>query len=115
MQNATREAVTAIQGIGGTITEINEVSFLIASAVEEQGAATKEIARNIEQATIGTTEVSKNIGSVTSTAEEAGASASLGPDRRRRTVPLGGNPAQEGPTALSPASAPYNRMGRKTT
>ena len=75
VQNATKEAVSAIQSIAGTITEINEISSSIASAVEEQGAATKEIARNVEQAATGTTEVSKNIGSVTTAAEEAGASA----------------------------------------
>ncbi|KAF0114629.1 MAG: putative chemotaxis sensory transducer [Rhodospirillaceae bacterium] len=75
VQSATKEAVTAIQNIAGTITEINEISSSIASAVEEQGAATKEIARNVEQAATGTTEVSKNICSVTTAAEEAGASA----------------------------------------
>ncbi|MEO5374074.1 MAG: methyl-accepting chemotaxis protein [Alphaproteobacteria bacterium] len=75
VQAATKEAVSAIQGIGSTISEISEISSAIASAVEEQGAATKEIARNVEQAATGTQEVSKNISGVTTAAEEAGSSA----------------------------------------
>src|SRR6202035_4165899 len=47
MQAATGDAVQAIQGIGGTIGVINEIATTIASAVEEQGAATQEIARNV--------------------------------------------------------------------
>ncbi|MEO5375448.1 MAG: methyl-accepting chemotaxis protein [Alphaproteobacteria bacterium] len=75
VQNSTREAVAAIQAIGGTISEISEISSTIASAVEEQGAATKEIARNVDQAAAGTQDVSRNISGVTQAAEEAGQSA----------------------------------------
>ncbi|MFN3076176.1 MAG: methyl-accepting chemotaxis protein [Alphaproteobacteria bacterium] len=75
VQNATKDAVAAIQGITGTISEVSEISSNIASAVEEQGAATKEIARNVDQAAVGTQEVSKNISGVTSASEEAGQSA----------------------------------------
>src|ERR1700730_8029337 len=38
MQNATTEAVHAIQGIGGTIGMINEIATAIASAVEQQSS-----------------------------------------------------------------------------
>ncbi|MEO5374217.1 MAG: methyl-accepting chemotaxis protein [Alphaproteobacteria bacterium] len=75
VQTATRAAVSAIQGIAGTISEINEISSSIASAVEQQGAATREIARNVEQAAAGTQDVSSNISGVTAAAEEAGESA----------------------------------------
>ena len=40
IQCATKDAVTAIQGIGKTIGEIDEIASTIAAAVEEQGAAT---------------------------------------------------------------------------
>ena len=43
IQNATGEAVSAIQAIGGTIAEIDEISSEIAAAVDQQGAATREI------------------------------------------------------------------------
>jgi methyl-accepting chemotaxis protein len=76
VQAATREAVAAIQAIGQTIGQINEIATTIASAVEEQGAATQEIARNVQQAAAGTTEVSTNISGVTQAAGETGAAAS---------------------------------------
>ena len=55
MQDVTTNAVGAIRHIGQTIAEINEVTTAIAAAVEEQGAATREIARNIQHAASGTT------------------------------------------------------------
>ncbi|MBE0529667.1 MAG: HAMP domain-containing protein, partial [Rhodospirillales bacterium] len=57
IQAATQEAVAAIDSITKTISKINEVNSGVASAVEEQGAATQEIARNVEQAAAGTQEV----------------------------------------------------------
>ena len=54
MQSVTTSAVGAIRNIGNTIGEINEVTTAIAAAVEEQGAATREIARNIQHAAGGT-------------------------------------------------------------
>src|SRR5690606_14889742 len=54
IQSATGEAVGAIQGITATIAEINEIAGSIASAVEQQGAATREISRNVQEAARGT-------------------------------------------------------------
>ena len=75
VQAATGKAVEAIQGIGRTISEINEISAAIASAVEQQGAATQEISRNVQQAAEGTQEVTRNIGGVSEAATETGHSA----------------------------------------
>ena len=75
IQGSTRDAVGAIQSIGKTIGEINNIASTISAAVEEQGAATREIARNVQQASQGTTEVSKNIGGVTQAAGETGSAA----------------------------------------
>ena len=60
---------------GKTIGEINEIATTVASAVEEQGAATQEIARTVQQAAQGTGEVSSNITSVTEAAAETGSAA----------------------------------------
>ena len=76
IQSVTGEAVTAIQGIGGTIGLIKEISTAIASAVAEQGAATQEVARNTQEAAKGTEQVSANIAGVNRAAEETGAVAS---------------------------------------
>lgn len=75
IQGATGSSVQAIQGIGGTITRVNEIAAAIAAAVEEQGAATKEIARNVQQASIGTTQVSGHITTVSQAAGETGTAA----------------------------------------
>jgi len=76
MQGVTSSAVGAIRNIGQTITSINEVTTAITAAVEEQGAATREIARNIQQAAGGTTEVSGNIVGVSAASTQAGSAAS---------------------------------------
>ncbi len=76
IQAATRESVEAIQSIGRTIGEVNEIATTIAAAVEEQGAATAEIARNVQEAARGTHEVSSNIGGVTESANKTGSTAS---------------------------------------
>ncbi|MBE0531242.1 MAG: methyl-accepting chemotaxis protein, partial [Rhodospirillales bacterium] len=75
IQAATQEAVAAIDSITKTISKINEVNSGVASAVEEQGAATQEIARNVEQAAAGTHEVSSNISGVSQAANDTGAAA----------------------------------------
>ncbi|MBK5959035.1 chemotaxis protein [Rhodoplanes elegans] len=76
MQSATQVAVGAIKEIGGTIKRISDISGSIAAAVEEQGAATHEIARNVQQAAQGTTQVADNISQVNLGAGETGAAAS---------------------------------------
>lgn len=54
---------------------MSEIAINIAGVVEEQGAATREIARNIQAAASGSTEISRNIGSVNSAAATTGAGA----------------------------------------
>jgi methyl-accepting chemotaxis protein len=76
IQAATGQAVSAIKSIDGTISEISEISTTIAAAMEEQGAATREITRNTQEAARGTQDVSSNIGGVTQAASETGAAAS---------------------------------------
>jgi methyl-accepting chemotaxis protein len=75
IQTATQDSAMRIEGITKTIVEINEIATTIASAVEEQGAATQEIARNVQQASAGTAEVSSNISGVTKAASDTGSAA----------------------------------------
>jgi methyl-accepting chemotaxis protein len=76
IQDATDESVVAIKEIGGTIGRMSEIASTIASAVEEQGAATQEIARNVQQAAQGTQQVSSNITDVQRGASETGTASS---------------------------------------
>ena len=61
MQLATAETVAEIREITSTITLISEVSSAIAAAVEEQGAATQEIARNVQRSAELSTQVASEV------------------------------------------------------
>ena len=76
IQAATQESVTAIKEIGDTIGRMSEIASTIASAVEEQGAATQEISRSVQQAAQGTQQVSVNIADVQRGASETGSASS---------------------------------------
>ena len=75
VQSATRESVGAIREISTTIEMLAEVSSTIAAAMEEQGAATQEIARNVHRAAHGTQQVSANINDVQRGAVETGSAS----------------------------------------
>ena len=75
MQSVTGHTVEAIRSITGTITRMSEIATAIASAVEEQGAATQEISRNVQEASRGTAEVSGSIQGVVAIARDTGGGA----------------------------------------
>jgi methyl-accepting chemotaxis protein len=75
IQAATEDSVNAIKEISDTIGRMSEIASTIASAVEEQGAATQEISRNVQQAAQGTTQVSSNIADVQRGASETGSAS----------------------------------------
>ncbi|WP_269747049.1 methyl-accepting chemotaxis protein [Elstera litoralis] len=75
VQDETRRAVEAINSIGGTIRTIDDITAAVAAAVEQQGAATREIARNVTQAASGTEQVNRNIVGVSQAASETGQAA----------------------------------------
>lgn len=75
IQVATQSSVTAIEGITTIISRVNEIATAIASAVREQGTATREIAHNVAEAARSTTEVSSNIVHVSDAARETGVAA----------------------------------------
>jgi methyl-accepting chemotaxis protein len=75
IQGASDETLAAIRNVVEVITEIDQIGSAIASAVDEQGSATKEIARNIQQAASGTQDVTSNISGVQQAATDAGAAA----------------------------------------
>lgn len=74
IRSGTEGAFDAITEIRTIIGQMHEISTTIASAVEEQTATTKEIARNVSEAAQGESQVTKNITSVA----EAAKSTSIG-------------------------------------
>ncbi|MGX7744708.1 methyl-accepting chemotaxis protein [Rhodopseudomonas parapalustris] len=75
MQASTSSAVQSIGGITATIGEINKITMAISTAVEQQGAATREIALNIQSVAAGANEISDHIGGVSSAAAATGDAA----------------------------------------
>jgi len=73
IQESTVSSADSIEQITVTINRVNEIATTIASAVEEQGAATQEISRNVQQAAAGTAEVSSNIAGVTEASQQTSA------------------------------------------
>ena len=61
MQTTTTSSIVDIKEISAIIADINNSINGIASAVEEQSAATSEIANNISQASQGIAEVNENV------------------------------------------------------
>jgi methyl-accepting chemotaxis protein len=76
IQADTKGAVEAIGQISQVITQINDISNTIASAVEEQTATTNEIARNVAEAARGGQQVAENITAVATAAKETSGGAS---------------------------------------
>ncbi len=75
IQKETHSTVTAIKGIGSTISSMDGITTAIAAAIEEQGAATQEIARNIDNAASGTNQVYENITEVSRSMHETDVAA----------------------------------------
>jgi methyl-accepting chemotaxis protein len=74
---ATEQAVGAIKDIGEVIMKINEVNATVASSVEEQSAATKEISRSIQQASTRAANVSTFIDGLSSIMTDVGEKAGV--------------------------------------
>jgi methyl-accepting chemotaxis protein len=80
IQEATRQAVAAIEGMTGIIARISEASTSIASAVEQQSAATAEISRNVQDTASATRDVTSTIAGVRAAAEGTGQAATQAQD-----------------------------------
>jgi len=67
----TPVAISSTELVG----KMSEIVSTVASAVEEQGAATQEISRNVQQAAQGTQQVSSNIADLQRGATETGSAS----------------------------------------
>jgi methyl-accepting chemotaxis protein len=75
VKTATKDAIDAVVVIEQMIQEINDISASIAAAVEQQGAATAEIARNVGETATVVDLMSERINRVSSEAKANGDSA----------------------------------------
>lgn len=88
IQGSTRTAIDAISAIGKVISDVNEVSRVIASAVEEQSIATKEIARNVAQTANAAETVARSVAE-TATASQEITRSIVGVDQAARQTASG--------------------------
>ena len=120
LQSWTGDASEAITVVVGRISEISVLASGIASAVEQQGAATQEIVRNVGHAAVGAGAVTRNIAGVARAAEGAGAAAAQvlgsasglsnpGPATRHGGSPLPGL----GPGGIRKADPPPRIVGAR--
>tara|TARA_B100000674_G_scaffold409211_1_gene356713 strand:+ start:5678 stop:7360 length:1683 start_codon:yes stop_codon:yes gene_type:complete len=72
MQSETGAASEAVRGFADTITKIDELMSVVASAVEEQGAATEEISRSVEGAANGNVAITNAVKNVADATTESG-------------------------------------------
>jgi len=72
IQSITQETVRGMDEVSGTVRTIDEIASSIAAAVEEQHAATNEIARNVTETANGAREVSTRIAEVSGEATRLG-------------------------------------------
>ena len=61
IQNTTDATVSEIEQITMVISDVNEIVATIATAVEEQSVATREISNNVNQAALGIQDVNRNV------------------------------------------------------
>ena len=77
IQDTTGGVAVAIGEISGIITQMAGITDGIALAIDQQGAATQEIAHNVQHAAAGTQTVTTGIGDVQREADGTGATAAL--------------------------------------
>lgn len=75
IRKSTDEALRVIGEVTTIIGQMHDISTTIASAVEQQTATTREIARNVTEAAIGESQVSENIASVATAARSTSGGA----------------------------------------
>lgn len=69
IQSDTKGAMVSIEEISTIINKINDISSLIASAVEEQAATTGEMGRSVSTAAASSANIASNIGTVSEAAQ----------------------------------------------
>jgi len=86
IQSATSGTVEAIQSIRVTIGEMNQIAQAITDNMEQQGAATADIARNVHEAAQGTDEVASHVHAMAEATQETGHASNLALDTASRLV-----------------------------
>ena len=112
MQTTTATTVEDIEKISEVIAEINNVINGIATAVEEQSAASSEIASNVSQASLGIGEVNENVAQSTVVIAEITRDIA-GINQQSTQVEEGSGHVQESAQALSDLAAQLENLVKR--
>jgi methyl-accepting chemotaxis protein len=86
IQTSTSSTAEAIRSVGDQVRQMTELSGGVAAAVEQQNAATREIARNVQEASAGNQEVSQKVELVAEAARTTKGSAATVLDAARQVA-----------------------------
>ena len=75
VRGSTEGVEAASRTVGGVIGRLNDISTALASAMEQQDSATREIATNVDSAAVSANSVSSSISEVAEIAHETGQAA----------------------------------------
>jgi methyl-accepting chemotaxis protein len=78
IQAETRQAVGSVGGLSQTIADLGAITVAVASAVEQQGAATAEIARSGRRAAEGSETIGCNLSARGQASSDTGSAAGAG-------------------------------------
>ena len=73
VRTATLESVSVMEDVASIIGKLDEVTVVIAAAVEEQSATTREIASNVQQVSVAGQQATQAMKRVVSVSDDAGA------------------------------------------
>ena len=93
IQNSTGLTVESMGGISDVIRQVNDLSRIIASAVEEQSITTREIARSVAQSSTAAQTVAKGVAESASASQEI-ARIIVGVDQAARQTAQGASQTQ---------------------
>jgi len=77
ISTTSERAAADIGRLRGVVDRIGEISSMIATAVEQQGAATQEIARNVTEAASGSGEIARSIDALANVARRTDSAAGV--------------------------------------
>jgi methyl-accepting chemotaxis protein len=75
IQQSSSKTLNGVKNISGVITQLNDISTTIASAIEEQGVGTKDMAQNMRSASSAAKSISGHVDFATASARSTGESA----------------------------------------
>jgi methyl-accepting chemotaxis protein len=109
IQRSTGLTVKSIAGISDVIRQVNDLSRIIASAVEEQSITTREIARNVAQTSTAAQSVAKGVAESASASQEI-ARIIAGVDQAAKQTAQGASQTQSTGRGLSTVAEQLRSM-----